>query len=113
MRDVNREPMQNAVSTFLDRHALRMGVVDRMLDLTSEVGELAKETLMGTDYGRRPFQLPEGFAGEFGDALFCLLALADEAGISAESSLAGAIAKYEARVRAAGDPGSGSHPPVA
>ena len=42
---------QRRVAEFVHAHDLSAGVETRLLDLVSELGELAKEGLKGTDYG--------------------------------------------------------------
>ena len=37
--------LQKIVAEFVDQHGLHMDVIHRLLDLVSEVGELAKEAL--------------------------------------------------------------------
>nr|WP_282594729.1 MazG-like family protein [Halomarina salina] len=78
----------------------------RVLDLASEVGELAKEVNTATDYGDSPDSVAVA-ADELGDALFCLLALCDETDTDAERALETALAKYESRLDDTGDAGSG------
>ena len=49
--------MQDQVAEFVERHALHAPLAYRLLDLTSELGELAKALLNATDYGRRELQV--------------------------------------------------------
>jgi NTP pyrophosphatase (non-canonical NTP hydrolase) len=98
---------QERVARFVAAHDLGAPAAARALDLASEVGELAKEVNESTGYGDRPEDVAVD-ADEVGDALFALLALADEVGIDAESALEEAMAKYERRIDGTGDPGSGS-----
>ena len=69
----------------------------RIIDLTTEVGELAKEILKGTDYGKNEFKITENFSSEIGDVFYSLICLANESNISLEESLLGALDKYEKR----------------
>jgi hypothetical protein len=48
--------MQGSVAAFVEEYGLEAPIHARTLDLVSEVGELAKEILEGTDYGRTPFE---------------------------------------------------------
>lgn len=98
---------QVTVEEFLRKHDLARPPAERLLDLTSEVGEVAKEVLKATGYGERAFAPPEAWAEELGDLLYCVLALAAETGVDAERALAGALDKMERRLAAAGTPGSG------
>src|SRR3712207_6252676 len=64
---VGSPSLQESVAVFVEEHGLEAPVHARALDLASEVGELAKEILEGTDYGRAPFEVPEGWTGELGE----------------------------------------------
>lgn len=99
---------QKTVAAFLDEHDLETTPTYRVLDLASEVGELAKDVNESTGYGDEPTE-PAISRGELGDTIFCVLALASEAGIDAEAALDEALSKYEERLDARGTPGSGSH----
>jgi NTP pyrophosphatase (non-canonical NTP hydrolase) len=96
---------QARVADFLDANDLRAPPENRVLDLASEVGELAKNVNESTDYGA------SGGAdvdrAELGDALFCLLALADELDYDAGAALDEALGKYADRIDESGNAGSG------
>lgn len=98
---------QRAVAEFVREHGLEAPVQARLLDLVSEVGELAKETLEGTGYGRAPFHPPGGWEGELGDALFALACLANSTGVDLGAALNQALEKYSERLALEGDAGSG------
>lgn len=97
---------QTRVATFLDENDLRAPPAYRVLDLASEVGELAKNVNESTDYGvdRTSADVERD---ELGDALFCLLALADELDYDAGAALEEAVEKYEHRLASSGSAGSG------
>ncbi|UPW01504.1 MazG-like family protein [Halorussus gelatinilyticus] len=97
---------QQKVATFLADHEMDADPAYRVLDLASEVGELAKDANESTDYGADPDAL-DVKSDELGDALFALLALAESLDVDAEDALDEALAKYEARIEERGDPGSG------
>lgn len=100
------QSQQDRVAAFIDRHDLETPPAFRLLDLTSEVGELAKDANESTDYGSAPDELDLS-ADELGDVLFALLALANSVDVDAEAALDEALAKYEARLEDAASPGSG------
>lgn len=79
----------------------------RILDIQSELGELAKEYLKQTKYGSCEFFATEDFKLEFGDVLYSVLSLAEEAKIDAKKCLNLAIDKYKARLKQ--DNGIGSN----
>lgn len=99
---------QQRVAAFLAEHDLHTTPTYRVLDLASEVGELAKDVNETTDYGDDPSTVAVS-ASELGDALFCVLALANEAGIDAGDALDLSLEKYEGRLASSGTAGSGSH----
>ena len=77
-----------------------------LLDLQSEVGELAKEWLKGSDYGRGELELGEDWAEEMGDVLFALLALAERTDVDLEAALRRVLKKYARRIEERGNAGS-------
>lgn len=98
-------PEQREVATFLDKHDLHAAPAYRLLDLAAEVGEVASDAAKSSGYGETPDEIAVS-EGELGDALFSLLALADELEMDAGAALAASMEKYEARVRATGSAGS-------
>ena len=100
--------LQQTVAKFVTEHGIEAPIHVRLLDLSSEIGELSKEYLKSTDYGREPFEEPtDGWQDELGDGLFSLICLANSTGVNLEAALKGALDKYEERLRRAGDAGSG------
>lgn len=67
------------------------------LDLSSEVGEIAKEVLELTDYGRRGHIYNPDLARELGDAFYSLISLANIYDINLETQLDVSLKKYELR----------------
>lgn len=93
--------MQEKVKKFnedMPCHKKPMPVFARVLDIESEIGELAKESLKNSKYGTEGFVLNKDFEMEFGDVLYSLLSLANECNINAESCLDMALEKYENRI---------------
>ena len=97
---------QATVAAFVDEYDLETPPEFRLLDLVSEVGELAKDANTSTKYGTDPEELALE-TDEVGDVYFALLALADSLDIDAEAALEEAMAKYERRLNDDGTPGSG------
>ena len=100
---------QSEVAKFVSKNNLQVPVGDRMLDLTSEVGELAKEILISTGYGKQNFYPTEAWADELGDVFFSLVCLANTTDVDLSKSLGNAITKYQARLNHKGDAGSSNH----
>jgi len=59
--------LQDKIKTFCDENKLESPVEHRILDLISELGEVAKEVSKMSDYGRQPFQYREEVKSELGD----------------------------------------------
>lgn len=97
---------QDSVARFVETHQLEIAVSARVLDLVSEVGEIAKEILKSTRYGQKPFQPTEGWASELGDAFFSLICVANSTGVNLEEALEKVLQKYEQRLARKGDAGS-------
>ena len=105
---MNEMPIfQRTVASFVEEAGISAPVHARLLDLVSEVGELSKEVLEATDYGRNSFHPPDGWAGELGDALFALACLANDTGVNLEEALDAALDKYRERRALWDDVGSG------
>ncbi|QLG60607.1 MazG nucleotide pyrophosphohydrolase domain-containing protein [Halorarum salinum] len=97
---------QDRVAAFLDRHDLESDPEFRVLDLVSEVGEIAKGANVSTGYGDDREALDVA-RDELGDALFSLLSVCEALDVDAGEALAEALDKYETRMAESGDPGSG------
>lgn len=96
---------QREVAAFVATHDLETDPAHRVLDLVSEIGEVAKEVNLSTEYGES--DAVEIAADELGDTLFALLALCEAVDVDATAALQTAMAKYEARLEDTGDAGSG------
>ena len=92
--------MQKLVEEFnklKSAHQTKMPVSARLLDVQSELGELAKEYLKATNYGTSEFSKTEDFELEFGDVLYSLLSLANELSLNSEECLNLILEKYKKR----------------
>lgn len=102
--------MQKTVKDFNDNksvHTRPMPVSARIMDINSEMGELAKEYLKATNYGTKDFELTDDFVMEYGDVLYSMLSLANELNIDANHSLDMILDKYQKRISQNNDMGSG------
>jgi NTP pyrophosphatase (non-canonical NTP hydrolase) len=90
---------QQKAANFARTHGLLHDPATHALDLASEVGEVAKEILRVTEYGRQSFA-PDGprLEAELGDALYSLLVLGEACDIELGGALDLALAKYEQRL---------------
>lgn len=99
--------IQKAINQFNESKGITSSVDVRIIDLVSEVGELSKEVLKGTDYGSKAFSKTEEWESEIGDVLFSLICIANETNTDLEEALNYVLNKYEKRFSNKGDIGSG------
>lgn len=99
--------MQNLVKEFMEEYSCACGIENRYIDVVSEVGELGKEILKGTEYGKKEFKQRETCIEEMGDCLFSVFALCEEMDIDAREALNYAIHKYRNRMSITQQMGSG------
>jgi NTP pyrophosphatase (non-canonical NTP hydrolase) len=97
---------QNRVRAFQEEYHVVGEPEYQLLDLASEVGELAADACAATDYGMGDGDV-DVKRDEIGDALFSLLAFANSLDVDADDALDEALAKYERRIESTGDPSSG------
>ena len=98
--------LQGQAARFVQAHGLDASPEVRLLDLASEVGEVAKEVLRSTGCGRVPFRPARGWEGELGDALFGRVCLANTTSVDLEARFEDALKECESRLEARGDAGS-------
>jgi len=98
---------QRRVADFLATHALQAPLEERLLDLVSEVGELAKAALTASEYGRAPFAVTEAWREELGDVAFSLLSVAVISEVDLMTALDAALDKMRRRLAATGKAASG------
>lgn len=102
--------MQKTVKDFNDSksvHTKPMPVSARIMDINSEMGELAKEYLKATNYGTKDFEITNDFVMEYGDVLYSMLSLANEVNIDASTAINMVLDKYQNRINNKKDMGSG------
>lgn len=98
---------QQKVAQFIQENEMEAPPAYRLLDLVSELGEVAKDAAESTDYGDCPNDLDIN-SDEIGDVLFSLLALADTVEIDAGNALDEALAKYDDRITESDTASSGN-----
>jgi NTP pyrophosphatase (non-canonical NTP hydrolase) len=87
----------NTLSEFLIKADALMDPQSRMMDLASEVGELSKEVLKSTQYGKKEFVMTSEFKEEYGDVLYAILCMGIENGIDIEDNFNKMINKMNGR----------------
>lgn len=103
---MNLSDIQKQIFNYCKNRGLNSDVSVRIIDLVSEVGELSKEILKGTDYGNKQFEKTKGWQSEIGDVLFSLICIANETDTDLEECLKYVLNKYEERFIDKGDLGS-------
>ena len=76
-----------------------MPVEHRVLDTMSELGEVAKEILKMSNYGRKPIEYGEELKSELGDVLYSLITIANTFDIDLEDALSQVLEKYKKRLK--------------
>jgi len=99
--------LQRTVASFVGEAGIEAPVHARLIDLIPEVGELSKEILKVTNYGRAPFRSLDSWTGEMGDVLFALVCLTKNTGVDLEAALDEALDKCRQRLTLRGDAASG------
>jgi NTP pyrophosphatase (non-canonical NTP hydrolase) len=100
------QELQKRVGNFCKENNLDTSVENRLLDALSEMGELVKEVLKSSSYGREKVTTNEEMKDEMGDVLFALLAAANSLDVDLEESLEKVLEKYRKRLRESGSVGS-------
>lgn len=106
MKDVN---VKNVVE-FLVKSNTETNALVRLADISSELGEVNKEVLKASDYGRDTLVLKDNtsFKEEYGDLLFAILALGIENDVDPSEALEVVLNKYNKRLETKGHIGSGN-----
>lgn len=99
--------LNEIVRQFTDEYDLNINSETRYIDLVSELGELGKEILKGSNYSKHELKVNENTKEEIGDVLFSLLALFNSLEIDPDEALAIVLKKYKNRFDKKGDIGSG------
>lgn len=90
--------VQFKVKDFCNKSKLIAPPEHCFIDLISELGEVGKELLKMSEYGRKPLKLNDHVREELGDAFYSLLTLANSLEVDLESELNKVIIKYEKRL---------------
>ena len=93
---------QKKVEKFVKKYRLQHRPEIAVLDLVSEIGEVAKEILEASDYGKKPPKNPKQLKSELGDSLYSLINLANYYNIDLEQALEMVLEKYQKRLKKGG-----------
>src|SRR3989338_7055346 len=89
--------MQEKVRKFCKKHNLDSSAEHRVLDTMSELGEVAKEILKASNYGKKPLKYREELKSELGDLIYSIITIANSFDIDLDEALDLALEKYEKR----------------
>lgn len=98
--------IQGKVKQFCKENNIDSSVENKMLDLMSELGEVSKEILKSTDYGKKPLENNENLKLELGDVFYSLITVANDLDIDLDETLNLALNKYKQRLQDKGSIGS-------
>jgi len=91
--------LQEEVEIFVKKNHLDSSLEFRVLDLNSEVGEVSKEILKMTNYGKSDLDINKGIKYELGDVLYSLITVANKLNIDLEDALKLVLEKYKKRLK--------------
>ncbi|MFH1189030.1 MAG: MazG nucleotide pyrophosphohydrolase domain-containing protein [bacterium] len=94
MKNIQRE-----VSEFISQHNLHYAPEYQALELVSSVGEISKEIIKMSNYGKNEFlEYHKELDSEIGDALFSLIIIANKFDIDLGFILDQTLSKYKDRI---------------
>ena len=99
---------QKSIKEFCSKYNLYSDEKISYMDLVTEIGELGKEIIKGTDYGIKQFDKTDNLESEIGDSIFSLICLCNRLDIDMKKALDSVIQKYTNRFEKKGDIGSGN-----
>ncbi|MBU4000492.1 MazG-like family protein [Patescibacteria group bacterium] len=91
--------IQEKIKQFCEENKMESPAEHRVLDTMSELGEVAKEILKMSDYGRKPLEYRKELKSELGDVLYSLITLANTFDIDLEDALNQVLEKYKKRLK--------------
>ena len=104
--DLSFNSAQELVAQMTEKYNLEISPELRYIDLTSELGELGKEILLSTEYGRNEFSATDNLESEIGDTFYSLICIANSLDINLSNALIKVLQKYEKRFFEKGSIGS-------
>ena len=99
--------LQDQVKSFSEETGLEETPIwARLMDLSSELGEVAKAYLVGSSYGTKELRDTGYIKEELGDVMFSLIMLANSMSIDLQECLEHVLDKYRRRIKDSGRIGS-------
>jgi len=91
--------IQEKIKKFCKENNLESPAEHRVLDAVSELGEVAKEILKMSDYGRQPLKYREELKLELGDLTYSIITIANSFDIDLKEALNLVLEKYKKRLK--------------
>lgn len=91
--------IQQKIKEFCKENNLESPPEYQLLDTMAELGEVAKEILKMSDYGRKPVEFREEIKSELGDVLYSLVTIANTFDVDLEEALEIVLEKYKKRLK--------------
>lgn len=91
--------LQGKIREFSMVHNLDSAPEYKILDTISELGEVAKEMLKMTNYGKNKMNFREEMKLEIGDLLYSVITIANSLNIDLERTVDAVLVKYEKRLK--------------
>lgn len=91
--------IQKQIMKFCKENDMDSSIEYKIIDILSELGEVAKEVLKMSNYGKDPIKYRKKLKDELGDVLYSLITIANTFDIDLEESLFQAIDKYKKRLK--------------
>lgn len=91
--------IQNKIDMFCKENKMESPGEYRLLDLYSEMGEVAKEILKTTNYGRNKYKPNDKIKDELGDVFYSLITVANSYDVDLEEELNKTLNKYNKRIK--------------
>ena len=91
--------IQQKIKSFCEENDMNAPIEHKVLDTFSELGEVAKEILKMSNYGKKEIEYKEELKMELGDVLYSLITVANTYNIDLEEALNQVLQKYESRLK--------------
>jgi NTP pyrophosphatase (non-canonical NTP hydrolase) len=96
------QELQKRIRDFSTEHNLNSAPEYKILDTISELGEVAKEMLKMTDYGKKKAEFRDEMKLELGDLLYSVTTIANSLDVDLEEAVNSVLVKYEKRLKKGG-----------
>ena len=103
------QKLQSQIKSFVAENGMESPIEHRLMDTVSELGEVAKEILKSSKYGRQPAEYSDELKSELGDVVYSLITVANTYDIDLEDAVQGVLEKYARRLKK-GSAGSENDP---